>query len=105
MRARGSPAPRLLRAAAVRGEGAGARRDVPALGIVGVDCDRPGVVAVAAVVRALPRLPRIDAERGTAAAGLVRVPRLARVPGKRVDVRLRVGTMVLPGLAAVGGAH
>ena len=96
---------RLRLAAAVRGEGAGARGDVPALGIVGVDCDRPRVVAVAAVVRALPRLPRVHAERGAAAARLVRAARLARVPGERVHVRLRVGAVVLPGVAAVGRAH
>src|SRR5690242_16806385 len=96
---------RLRVAAAVRSEGPGARGDVPAPGIVRIDGDRPGVVAVAAVVRPLPRLPRVLAERRAAASCLVRPARGARVPGERVHVGLRAWAVVLPGLAAVGRAH
>ena len=55
---------------AVGGERAGARRHVPAVGVVGVDGDRPGVVAVAALVGRLPGLASVGAEGGATAARL-----------------------------------
>src|SRR5262249_22603707 len=86
-------------------EGPGARGDVPELRVVRVDSDRPGVVAVAAVVRAQPGLAGVAARRRAAAAGLVGPTRHARVPSERVHVGLRSRTMVLPGRAAVARAH
>ena len=78
-----SPVDAGLRVAAtVCGVGAGTRRDVPAVGVVGVDGDRPGVVAVAAVVGGLPGLACVRAEGGAAAARFVRAPWHARVPGE-----------------------
>jgi hypothetical protein len=44
--------------------GAGTCRDVPAVGVVGIDGDRPRVVAVAALVGRLPGLAGVGAERG-----------------------------------------
>ncbi len=89
----------------VRLERARARRDVPELGILGIDRDRPRVVAVSAFVRGLPALAPVDAPGGTAAARLVRETLDPRVPGERVDITLRAGSVVLPRLAAVGRAH
>ncbi|MGH3079577.1 MAG: hypothetical protein ACRDNH_00380 [Gaiellaceae bacterium] len=70
-----------------------------------VDGDRPHVVAVAAVVGGLPGLARVFAERGAAAAGFVRPTRNARVPRQGMHVRLRAGSVVGSGGAAVGRAH
>src|SRR5206468_7678605 len=101
-----SPVDACLRiAAAVGGEGAGARRHVPAAGIDWVDGDRPGVVAVAALIGRLPGLACVNAEGGATATGLVSAARCLRVPGQRVHVRLRTGAMVLPACATVAGPH
>src|SRR6266481_2268239 len=97
--------PCLRVAAPVRGEGAGARRDIPPVGVVRVDCDRPRVVAVAAVVGALPALACIRAEGGAATARLVRPTGHLWMPGERVHVPLGAGTVVLPAPPAVARAH
>src|SRR5207247_3383869 len=100
--ARASPVDAGLRvAAAVGGVGAGARGDVPQLGVVRVDGHRPGVVAVAPLVGRLPALARVLAEGGAAATRLVRPAMYARVPGERVDVPLRAGAGVLPANTAI----
>jgi hypothetical protein len=97
---------RALRvASAVRGKGTSARRHVPAVRVVRVDGDRPGVVAVSTLVGRLPALTCVRAEGGTAAAGLVPASLDARVPGERVDVTLRAGAVILPALAAVARTH
>ena len=96
---------RLRITPAVRGKGAGARRDVPEVRVVRVDGDRPRVVAVAAVVGGLPGLARVFAERRAAAAGLVCPPGNTRVPRERVHVGLRARTVVGPRGPAVGRAH
>jgi hypothetical protein len=105
VRSRPSVDARLRAATAVRRVGPGAGRDVPAVGVVRLDRDRPGVVAVAAVVRRLPGLAAVGAESRAAAASLVGTPGHARVPGERVYVGLGAGTVVLPALATVARAH
>src|SRR5205823_13883113 len=100
-------APRLIReppvearlriAAAVGGERAGARRDVPQPRIVRIDGDGPGVAAVESVVGGPPALARVLAEGRSPAAGLVRPALRARMPRERVHVALRAGAVVLPG--------
>ena len=87
------------------GVGAGTCRDIPAVGVVRIDGDRPRVVAVAALVGRVPGLAGVGAEGGTAAAGFVRSSSSARMPGERVHVRLRAGSVILPALPAVAGAH
>src|SRR5262245_21496186 len=89
----------------MRGERPGARGDVPAVGIAGVDGDGPGVVAVAAFVGRPPGLSGVDAVRRTAAACLVRASRNPWVPGERVHVRLCAGPVILPARDAVARAH
>ena len=67
-----SPIEQCLRvAAAVSGERPGTRRQVPTVGVVRIDCGRPGVVAIPAFVRWLPGLACVDAERSTPTAGLI----------------------------------
>ncbi len=75
------------------------------LGVLRVDGDRPRVVAVAALVSGLPALATVLAEGGAATCGLVGPPGRARMPGQRVHVPLGAGPVILPALAAVGGAH
>src|SRR5207244_12922639 len=96
---------RLGVAATVGSIGARARGDVPKLGIVRVDGDRPGVIAVAPLVSRPPTLAAVLAEGGSTAASLVRPAVDTRMPGKRVDVPLRPGAVVLPGRAAIDRAH
>ena len=62
-------------------------------------------MAVEAVISGLPGLAGVGAEGGAAAARFVRAPRCVRVPGERVHVRLRTGTVILPAPPAVGRAH
>src|SRR5262245_21841524 len=97
--------PRLGIATAVCGERPGARRDVPEVWILGIDGNRPGVVAVPALVGRAPGCAAVTAPRGPAAACLVRPTGCARMPGERVDVALGARAMVFPRLAAVGRAH
>src|SRR5262249_3975199 len=91
--------------AAVRRHRARAGRYEPTVRIGRVDSDRPGVVAVAAVVGRGPGLAGVLAPGGTAAARPGGAPFGVRMPGKRVDVALGSWAMVLPALAAVGRAH
>src|SRR5919109_1809149 len=96
---------RLRVATAVGGVGAGAGRDVPEIRGVRLDGDRPGVVAVAALVGRLPGLARVGAKGRASSAGFVGAARNAWVPGERVHVGLRAGTVVLPALTTVARAH
>jgi hypothetical protein len=90
---------RLRVAAAVGGERPRARRDEPDVGILGVDGDGPGVVAVTSVVGGVLRRAGVVAPRRSAAARLVRAPLRLGMPGERVDVGLRSRPVVLPGRA------
>jgi hypothetical protein len=83
MRASGSPPPCAI--------GAGASRHVPQLGVIRVDGNRPGVVAVETVVGRAPSVARVLTECRPAATGFVRAPALGRVPRERVHVSLRAG--------------
>src|SRR5262245_46927362 len=89
----------------MRVKGTGRGGDEPAVGIEQVDRERPGVVAVAAIVGFVPGLAVVATPGRPAAGGLVRAARLGRMPRERVHVALGTGTVVLPGRAAVGRAH
>src|SRR5207247_1915417 len=109
------PLPRLAPAAAVDAglgvavavspERPRAGRHEPAVCILGVDGDRPCVVAVHAIVGGLPGVAGVAAEGGTASARLVGAALGARMPGNRVHVALSARPVVLPGAAAVPRAH
>jgi transcription-repair coupling factor (superfamily II helicase) len=92
-------------ATAVRGERPGAGAHVPDLGIVWVDGDSPGVIAIASLVGGLPRVAAVIAEGGAAPAGFVRAAGDAGMPGERVNVALGAWSVILPACTSVGGAH
>ena len=97
---------RLRALLAVVGQpGTRVRRDVPAVGIVGIDGEAPGVVAVTTFVGRQPGEPAVAAPGGPAAARLIRAARLGPVPGQGMDVPLCARPVVAPGLASVVAAH
>jgi hypothetical protein len=72
--------------AAVCGSGARSRRDVPAVGVVWVNGERPAVRQVSAVVECGPGAAAVVAPRGTVAGRLVRAGLRVWVPDDGVRV-------------------
>ena len=69
--------------AAVRLARAFGGRDIPALGLLGIDRERPHIAVLAARVGRLPGTPAVAAPRRSAAACLVGASRRARGLGRR----------------------
>jgi hypothetical protein len=60
---------------------------------------------IASTIDALPRLPAIATPGSTATSSLVGTARCMWMPGQRVNIALRVWTVVGPGLPTVIGIH
>src|SRR5688500_10394169 len=82
-----------------------AGRDVPELGVVRIDRDRPRVVPIPPFVRGVPSVAAVVTPRRPASAGLVGPLGDAWMPGERVDVRLGAWTVVVPAFAAISRSH
>src|SRR5579884_2948194 len=67
-----------------------AGRDIPGIGVGGIGRQSPGIVAVAALIDALPGSTAIMTPRRAAAARFVGATRSVRMPGKGMHVTLRV---------------
>src|SRR3954469_10120924 len=85
---------RVGRLAAVGLERAGRRRDEPAVGVVRVDGERPGVAALPPGVSPLPVLAAVTTPGGAVPARLVGAARSGGVPGEAVRVAGGAGPVV-----------